>query len=175
MVIWITGLSGVGKTTLANAIYDRFKPEVPELIRIDGDEIRELFGGQLGHTLEDRLEQLRRIQIFAGTLQRQNMLSLVSVLYADPEILASNRENLPEYLEVYLKAPLSLVERRDTKGLYAKARSGEISDVVGVDIDWIEPSCPDVTIDASVEEKPEQLALEIARYVPRLARLLEKE
>ncbi|MBO89841.1 MAG: hypothetical protein CMP14_10000 [Rickettsiales bacterium] len=93
MVIWLTGISGAGKTTLAALIRDNFKGCLPEMVLVDGDEVRELFGHNLGYKEEDRYRQIERIQKLAHMLDRQCMIVVVSALYAHPRLLEWNRDN----------------------------------------------------------------------------------
>ncbi len=172
MVIWITGISGAGKTTLSDAIARRFKPSTPELVQIDGDQIRDLFGAGLGFCESGRFEQIQRIQRLAGLLDAQGMIVLVAALYGHPDLFAWNRENFSDYFEVYLEAPLELVKRRDPKALYRKAAAGEMPNVVGLDVPWHAPAQPDMRIDANREDDPDALALAVARKVPALANRL---
>ncbi|MBM3751977.1 MAG: adenylyl-sulfate kinase [Acidimicrobiia bacterium] len=148
MVIWITGLSGAGKTTLCTELYRRLKPSVRHLVQLDGDAFRDAFN-DLGHTEPERFKHISRVQRMAKLLADQDLVVLVGVVYANPELLAWNRANLPGYVEVYLQAPFETVVARDSKGLYARALRGEIRNVVGVDIPWVEPVAPDLTLDGS--------------------------
>ncbi len=148
MVIWITGLSGVGKTTLATALYEAMKPGLPALVRIDGDEVRALFGNSLSFAESDRRLQIQRIQSLAAMLDGQGLTVIVAALYAHPELLAWNRDHFSDYFEVYLEASLELVRSRDPKGLYAKADSGDMPDVVGLDVPWYAPDTPHMTVTA---------------------------
>ena len=100
MVIWITGLSGAGKTTLCKAIWDLIKPSVPELVLLDGDEVREAFGHNLSYAESDRILQVKRLQSMARVLSRQELIVLVGVLYNNPELLRWNREHFDEYFDV---------------------------------------------------------------------------
>ena len=168
-VIWLTGLSGAGKTTIAEAIHRQVKPRLPELVLIDGDVIRDLFGAGLGFHEAARHEQIGRIQRLARMLSEQGMVVLVAALYAHPDLLAWNREHLPGYLEVYVNTPLSLVQSRDVKGLYAKAAVGSMPHVVGLDIPWHAPASPDLVIDGNAGESPEQSAAKVIASAPRLA------
>lgn len=168
MVVWLTGLSGAGKTTLAEAIVRAAKPRLPDLVLVDGDVIRELFSAGLGFDEEARKLQIGRIQRLALFLARQNIAVIVAALYSHPDLLRWNRANLPGYFEVYVDTPLATVEARDTKGLYSKARAGEVQHVVGLDLPWHAPEAPDMVVH-SMEGTPEAIATEIIRNVPRLA------
>jgi adenylylsulfate kinase-like enzyme len=167
MVIWITGLSGAGKTTLCDALHKVLKPQMPQLVRIDGDEVRRLIGGGLGYTEADRVTQIKRVQALAKMLADQGLIVLVGALYSHPDLMAWNRANLPGYFEVYLNAPLDLVRGRDSKGLYAAAEKGKAANVVGVDIPWHAPTSPDMVLDATLP--PDELARQIIRTAPLLA------
>lgn len=169
MVIWITGISGAGKTTLCNALYDHLKPNLPHVIKIDGDDVRQAFGADLSFAERDRRIQIARIQRIVKVLSDQDLIVLVGALYGDSELLAWNRANLRDYFEVYLKASLDLVKRRDAKGLYAKAAAGELSDVVGVDIPWHEPRHADLVIEADDCDSAEALVRRVLCANPRLA------
>lgn len=172
MVIWITGLSGAGKTTLGAALFDLLKPRLPELVLVDGDAIRAMFGASPDYSESGRTIQVKRIQALAHYLSRQGLVVIVAALYAHPDLLAWNRANLPEYFEVYIEAPLDLVRARDSKGLYEKAAQGEMPHVVGVDIPWHAPTRPDMVIDAGCADAPAVIARRVAGAVPRLAAAL---
>lgn len=172
MVVWLTGLSGAGKTTIAQALYKLVKPIVPETMLIDGDVIRELFGAGLGYHEAARRDHIGRVQGLANWFARQDLMVIVAALYAHPELMRWNRENLPGYFEVYVDAPLSLLRTRDSKGLYAGAAAGTIPNVVGVDIPWHTPERPDLVIDVTRGEAPAEIAARIAHRVPRLAKAL---
>ena len=147
VVIWITGISGAGKTTLCDALYERLSATLPNIVKIDGDEIRAVFGSDLSYREEDRHVQISRIQRLAKLLSDQNLNCIVSALYSHPDLLSWNRRNISSYFEVYLKASIDLVSKRDSKHLYSRAESGEMTDVVGIDIPWHEPMHPDLVID----------------------------
>jgi len=165
MVIWVTGLSGSGKTTLCNALYALLKPRMPQLVKLDGDEIRAAFGDDLGHAEADRVRQIQRIQKISGMLAEQGLAVLVAALYAHPDLLAWNRANLPRYFEIYLKADLDFLRRRDSKGLYGKAELGVMRNVVGIDIPWHAPRQADLVIDAISAHAPKRLAAEVAEAI----------
>jgi adenylylsulfate kinase-like enzyme len=170
MVVWLTGLSGAGKTTVAERLIEIVKPILPSLVLIDGDAIRELFGANLGFDEGSRKVQIGRIQRIALFLNRQNIPIIVSALYATPELLEWNRKNLSGYFEIYVDTPLAVVQARDTKGFYAKALAGEQVHVVGMDIPWQAPKSPDITVytDTSTIDS---IAYEIINSVPKLQEL----
>jgi adenylyl-sulfate kinase len=175
VVIWITGLSGAGKTTLANAVAALLKPRMPNLVVLDGDVIRAVFGSTLGHRTEDRIVQVRRLQAIAKMLEDQGIVVIVAVLYAAPDLLVWNRQNFARYQEVYLKASLEFLQKRDDKGLYAAAAAGKMPNVVGLDIPWHAPSSPDLVIDATRGERPAVLARRIAALDPMLQDPIDKK
>lgn len=169
MVIWITGLSGSGKSTLCSAMHALLKPARPALVRLDGDEIRAAFGGDLGFAEADRFRQISRIQRIAKLIADQGVDVLVGALYAHPELLAWNRANLPGYFEIYLDARVDFLLARETKAFYSRARRGEIADVVGVDIPWHAPLEPDLVVDAATAPPAEILARRVLDAIPGLA------
>ena len=168
MIIWITGLSGAGKTTLCNALRDTLRPVLPELVILDGDDVRTAFGQDLGYHKAGRLKQLHRLQSMATVLAKQGLVVIVGVLYAHPDVLEWNRENMPDYFEIYLDASLETVKARDAKGIYAMAERGDMSDVVGIDIEWHVPKNPNLTFDADYPLPPLQLAEQVIAEIPRL-------
>ncbi len=169
-VVWVTGLSGAGKTTICDALAAQLGDSVPELVRLDGDVVRDVFGDGLGHKVEDRVQQIGRMQRLAKAMADQGKLVLVAALYSDEELLSWNRAHLPHYFEVYVDASLALVAARDPKGLYRRARAGEMPDVVGIDIVWHPPKAPDLVIHATDTSAPKDYAEMIAKRIPRLAR-----
>jgi len=168
MVIWITGLSGSGKTALSEVLYRRLKPSLPELVRIDGDAVRAIMGHDLGYTEADRLTQVRRMQGLAKYLSDQGLVVIAAVLYSHPELLRWNRRSFRSYFEVYLKVSLEVLRKRNAKGIYAKAQKGEMTQVVGVDIPWHSPLCPDLVIDNNDSVSLEQLAEKVIVSIPWL-------
>lgn len=174
MVIWITGISDSGKTTLCQAMWDILKPSLNELVLLDGDAVRVAFGHDLGHREEDRVIQIKRLQNIAKLLSNQGQVVIVAALYANPELLSWNRDNITEYFEVYLDVSLDTVRERDSKGLYAKADSGQMKDVVGIDIPWQVPISPDLVLPGNQSESPEALARRVISDVPRLSQAVTK-
>lgn len=161
MVLWITGLSASGKTTVARAFLEISKNSGVQKVFLDGDYVRELFGGDLGYDEISRIKHIQRVQRLAKFLTSQGIDVVVAALYNNREILAENRKLFDTYFEVYLKADIEFLKLRENKSLYTKSQNNEISDVVGVDIKWQEPTSPDLIIDTNVLKQSTALALEI--------------
>lgn len=174
MVVWLTGLSGAGKSSIADVIMRLTKPYLPGLVLIDGDVIRELFGAGLGFDEDSRKIQIGRIQRLAQFLARQEIPVIVTALYSNPELMQWNRAHLPGYFEVYIDTSLDTVISRDTKGLYSRALKGELQYVVGLDIAWHVPTSPDLAVQ-TVGATPEDIAREIVKAVPWLNSLVSSD
>ncbi|MCQ9206942.1 MAG: adenylyl-sulfate kinase [Omnitrophica bacterium] len=151
MVIWIIGLSGSGKTTLSKLVYERLKPMMPTLVRLDGDIIRELFGNDVDYSIEGRRKNAERLSRLSKFFADQNISIIAAVLSIFPEWQKWNRNNIAEYAQVYLKASVDTLARRDEKNLYIPAFQGRLKNVVGVDIAFPEPVNSDITIDNTGE------------------------
>lgn len=134
MVVWIIGLSGAGKTTLAGKVVEELRNSVSNVVLIDGDEIREVFGNDLGHTLADRRRNADRICRLGKFLEDQGIHVVCAILSLFPESREWNRNNLRKYFEVFVDTPLDDLKQRDPKGLYARFEKGEISNVAGLDL-----------------------------------------
>lgn len=158
MIVWITGLSASGKTTLARALIALIKPKLPNIALLDGDVVREIYGDALGYREADRVVQIRRIQRLAKFLEDQGIVVVVAALFARDDLLTENRRLFREYFEVHLKAEVAQLVSRETKRLYQRALAGEISDVVGVDIPWHAPRNPHLVFDVAEGAPPETLA-----------------
>jgi adenylylsulfate kinase len=146
MVVWIIGLSGAGKTTLANEIIAHVRRVQRNVVLIDGDMVREAFGHDLGHTLEDRRTNAQRICQLGKLLDDQGIDVVCAILSLFPESQLWNREHLKHYYEVFIDAPIKDLVQRDSKGVYGKFNSGQIRDVAGMDIEFPHPANPDLII-----------------------------
>ena len=166
MVIWLTGISGSGKTTLARKLILKLKDRFPNILNVDGDEVRELFGDNLGYSLEDRIHQIGRIQRLSHYLEKQGMMVIASALYFSKEISENNRKIFKQYYEVYLKASIDLVSRSDPKGVYKTAKKNGQQNIVGLDIKWNEPLMPHIVIDRDKGIKEEEALKEILSKIP---------
>jgi len=145
--LWLTGLSGAGKSTVAEALAARLSGRV-ELL--DGDEVREFLSKGLGFSKEDRDTNVLRIGWVAATLAKHGVLVLAAVIspYAATrgQVRALHEERGAAFLEVHVAAPVEVCSERDVKGLYAKQRAGEMVGLTGVDAPYEAPPAPDVVV-----------------------------
>ena len=146
MVVWLIGLSGSGKTTLANEIVASINIGSKNTILLDGDVIREIFGNDLGYSMEERLLNAQRICQLGKFLDDQGMNVICAILSIFPETRARNRKNVGDYYEVFIDVPIEILVERDSKGIYGKYNRGEISEVVGMDINFPIPDKADLVI-----------------------------
>ena len=169
-VIWFTGLSGSGKTTLASNLekelfFRRFFCQV-----LDGDNIRSGINNNLGFSKEDRLENIRRIAEVSKLLIDTGMITICSFISPTKEIRHKARNIIGEndFIEIFLNPPLEICERRDTKGLYKKARAGEIKDFTGISSPFEAPKHPDLEIDTSVTSIKDSVELIFDTIIDRI-------
>ena len=151
MVTWMIGLSRAGKTTLSRLLYDKLKPNVDNLVLLDGDAIRDLFRNDVDHTIGGRKINAERLSRLSKFLSDQNIHVIAAVLSIFPDWQAWNRKNIINYKEIYIKASMEVLEKRDANNLYFRAKKGEIKNVVGVDIPFPEPKNPDLIIENNIE------------------------
>jgi len=162
--IWMTGLSGSGKSTLANALDEVLWEHGIRSYVLDGDNIRHGLNKDLGFSPEDRTQNIRRIgevaRLFtdAGVI---NVTAFISPYRADRDA-ARAIQGEGDFLEVYVKASVEECEKRDTKGLYAKARAGQIPEFTGISAPYEEPLNPEVTVDTETQSVEESLSVIVA-------------
>jgi cytidine diphosphoramidate kinase len=153
MVLWFVGMSGSGKSLLSDLVYQTLKIKKENLVLLDGDILRDVFGGDADHTVSGRAKNARRLSHLSKLLADQNIHVIAAVLSIFPEWQKWNRENIPGYCQVYVNVPFNVLQRREIKGLYAGALAGEIKNVVGVDIDFPEPVGNDLILDNSEDRE----------------------
>jgi bifunctional enzyme CysN/CysC len=166
--VWLTGLSGAGKTTLALALErELLRLRRPTCV-LDGDELRRGLSSDLGLSPGDRAEQARRVAWVAGLISRSGVVAVVALVSPYVEGRRRAREIHAElgvpFLEVWVDTPLALCEERDAKGLYARARSGELHGLTGLDAPYEAPAAPDLRV-PGYGAAPEDVARRIARRV----------
>ncbi|NEP49942.1 MAG: adenylyl-sulfate kinase [Moorea sp. SIO3C2] len=157
VTVWLTGLSGAGKTTITKALEEKLnakgcKPEV-----LDGDIVRQNLTKGLGFSKEDRDTNVRRIGFVAHLLTRNGVIVLVSAISPYREIREEVKQRIGDFVEVYVNAPLNVCEGRDVKGLYKRARAGEIKSFTGIDDPYEPPLNPEVECRTDKEELSESV------------------
>jgi len=188
-VLWFTGLSGCGKSTLANAVDQRLNARGIRSFVLDGDNVRlglnaapgllvERHGEEfarrfgLGFSAIDREENIRRIGAVAELFAQAGIVALTAFISPYRRDRDAVRAALPvgDFVEVYVKAPLAVCEGRDPKGLYKKARAGEIKGFTGIDDPYEEPLSPELVVD-SAARPPDELAAEVIAWLERAGKI----
>ena len=171
-VLWLTGLSGAGKSTIANLVDKRLVASGRHTYLLDGDNVRHGLNKDLGFTAQDRVENIRRVAEVAKLMADAGLITLVSFIspFRSERRMARELMMPGEFLEVWVDVPLAVAEARDPKGLYRKARRGELSNFTGIDSPYEAPESPEIRIDTTVLA-PEQAAERIVEAL-ELAGLL---
>jgi bifunctional enzyme CysN/CysC len=162
VVVWFTGLSGAGKSTIANALERRLLALGRRSYLLDGDNIRHGLNRDLGFTAADRVENIRRIAEVAKLMVDAGLIVLTAFIspYRAERQMARALFGEGEFLEVYVDTPLEVAETRDVKGLYRKARRGELRNFTGIDAPYEPPETPELRLDTlagSAEDAAEQV------------------
>ncbi|MEL6790569.1 MAG: sulfate adenylyltransferase subunit CysN [Pseudomonadota bacterium] len=150
-VLWFTGLSGSGKSTVANLVEKRLFDLGRHTYTLDGDNVRHGLNKDLGFTDADRVENIRRVAETSKLMVDAGLIVLVSFIspFASERRMARESVDDGEFIEVFISTPLAVCEQRDVKGLYAKARRGEIKNFTGIDSDYEAPTNPEIDVDTS--------------------------
>ena len=168
-VIWLTGLSASGKSTLAMRVEQRLFETGRQVYVLDGDNVRRGLSSDLGFLPQDRSENIRRIGEVAALFADAGVVVITAFISPYSADRAQARKAAGErFFEVYVKAPLELCEARDPKGLYRKARSGLIPDFTGVSAPYEPPEAPEVVIDTGAQgedESVQQLVSVIEKWI----------
>ena len=173
--LWFTGLSGSGKTTLARGVEAILRERGMKVELLDGDIVRQNLSKGLGFSKEDRDTNIKRIGFVCKLLTRNGVVAIAAAISPYREVRDSIRQDIGDFVEVYVKCPLEVLVERDVKGLYKKAIAGEIANFTGVSDPYEEPLNPEVLVDSSQETPAESVSrilrkLEELEYVPRAAR-----
>jgi bifunctional enzyme CysN/CysC len=150
-VIWLTGLSGAGKSTIANSLEQELNQQGKHTMLLDGDNIRHGLCKDLGFTEKDRAENIRRIAEVAKLMTDAGLITIVSFIspFRAERKMARELVGEKQFVEVFIDVPIEIAEQRDVKGLYKKARSGEIKNFTGINSPYQKPENPELTIDSS--------------------------
>lgn len=170
VVVWITGLSGAGKTTLARGIELELSKRGFLTQVLDGDNIRSGINNNLGFSEQERLENIRRIAEVSKLFINCGIITINSFISPTNEIRRMAKKIIGEkdFLEIFVNAPLEVCEQRDTKGLYKKARAGKIKDFTGIDSPFDIPDNPDVEIRTDVLSISESVDKVLEVIMPRV-------
>ena len=163
VTIWFTGLSGAGKTTIAEKLVQIARDRGRNVEMLDGDVVRTNLSKGLGFSKEDRDINIRRIGFVCNLLARNGVLAIASAISPYRAIRDEIRATNEDFVEVYVRCSIEKLTERDVKGLYAKALSGEIKNFTGVSDPYEEPLTPEVLLDSETETEEESLAKLIAK------------
>jgi adenylylsulfate kinase len=163
-VVWFTGLSGAGKTTIATRVTAELQRRGLKVEHLDGDSVRHIFPST-GFTRKDRDEHIKRIGYLASRLESHGVVVVASFVSPFEAARTFARGLCKNFIEVHVATPLEECERRDPKGLYRRARSGEIKDFTGIDSPYEAPPDPEIRIDTRTTDPEAAAALVVARVV----------
>lgn len=172
-VLWMTGLSGAGKTTIALILVEELKRRGLKVERLDGDVVRESLTRDLGFTKEDRDKNIERVMFVAKLLSRNGVACVCSFISPYQAVRDKVRAETTNFIEVFVDAPLEVVKERDVKGLYEKAIAGEIPNFTGISDPFEAPQNPEIHVRTD-EQTPEESAqfmldyLEEQGYIPQV-------
>ena len=156
-VIWLTGLSGAGKSAIGEEVYKKIKAKGFKAEHLDGDKVRDIFP-KTGFSKEERNRHVKRVGFLASMLEKNGVFVVASFISPYKESRDFIRDLCDNFKEVHIATPLEVCEQRDVKGLYAKARAGEITQFTGIDDPYEEPQNPEIIVDTthqSIEESVE--------------------
>ena len=165
-ILWFTGLSGAGKSTIANLVEKKLAANGRHTYLLDGDNVRHGLNRDLGFTEADRVENIRRVAETAKLFLDAGLIVLVSFIspFRAERQLARELVEHGEFIEIHVDTPIEVAETRDVKGLYKKARAGQIANFTGIDSPYEIPERPELRLDAA-EQSPEDLADEVLRML----------
>ena len=163
VTVWMTGLPGSGKTTLAKIIETRLKSRGLPVEVFDGDEVRKNLSSDLGFSKRDRELHAKRVAYVSKLLSRNGVIAIVALISPYREFRENARKDIPDFVEVYVKASIETCARRDPKGLYKKAQMGEIKDLTGPQDPYEEPLSPEILVDTENSTQEESADLIVSR------------
>ncbi len=157
VTVWFTGLPCCGKTTVANRVAEILRSGGYRVERLDGDIVRKSLTSDLGFSREDRDENIKRVTFVAKLLTRNGVIVLATFVSPYRERRRKTREEIGEFVEVYVRCPIEVCMERDVKGMYRRALAGEVKNFTGVDDPYEEPKDPELTLDTDRETVDESV------------------
>ena len=170
MVIWITGLAGSGKTTIAKKVYKILKDKYHHTVLLDGDDFRRIIGS-IGYSNEERFRSSHIFHRLSKYLDNEGLIVICSVMALFKEIHRLNRENFSRYIEIFLDVDMDTLIKRDKKSLYSKALKGETKNVVGIDLPWDKPENPEIILKNNSINELENNVKTIINYLKENCRM----
>jgi adenylylsulfate kinase len=164
-VVWITGLSAAGKTTLGKILVEKLKEHSLPVIFLDGDEIRQVLGEFTTHSREDRVRLASTYSKLCKYLSDQSTIVVIATVALFKDVHSWNRTNITKYVEVYLDVPLEELKRRDPKGIYKKFQNGELKNVAGLDMNVDFPNSPHLHFKYEQRLSPNEMAEIIIQHM----------
>jgi adenylyl-sulfate kinase len=164
MCLWFTGLSGAGKSTIANIVVAELVARGHKVELLDGDEVREHLSKGLTFSKEDRDTNIRRIGWVAKVLARNGVVAVTAAISPYRELRDEMRAQIDNFVEIYIATPFEVCEDRDVKGLYAKARAGDIPQFTGLDDPYEPPLNPEIRVETD-GHSPEESATEVVDWL----------
>jgi adenylylsulfate kinase len=165
--IWFTGLSGAGKSTVSAIVEKKLRERGYKVEVLDGDVVRTHLSKGLGFSKEDRDINIRRIGWVCEVLSRNGVVAMAAAISPYRTIRDEIRDRIPNFVEVYMEAPINVLAERDVKGLYKKALAGEIKNFTGVDDPYEPPTNPEVTCYSDGRETPETSADKVLAHLAK--------
>jgi len=171
-ILWFTGLSGAGKSTIANLVEKKLQAQGHMTYLLDGDNVRHGLNKDLGFTDADRVENIRRVAEVSRLMVDAGLIVIVSFIspFRSERLMARELVDEGEFVEIFVDTPLKVAEGRDVKGLYAKARRGEIKNFTGIDSEYEVPENPEIDLDTT-RLSPEDSANAIVSWLEKAGKL----
>ncbi len=163
--LWFTGLSGAGKSTLAVRLAERLRELGRRVELLDGDEVRKNLSHGLGFSKADRDANILRIAYVARLLSRNGVIAITAAISPYREIRDQARAEIPRFVEIFVDCPLEVCEQRDVKGLYKKARSGEIAQFTGISDPYEAPENPEIHLHTDTENLEQDVEIILEKLV----------